>query len=119
MREILKNVIASKNVLEISELIKMLEEKFGVTATAAIVAAVKELDQAGEVPAWALSRVTGINQEWEDVSPAMTMWYLDVPMGSFSLRITDEWYGGDIRECHVYKIQRGSPFESRWDYQLM
>lgn len=119
MREILKNVIASKTVLEVSELIKMLEEKFGVTATAAIVAAVEELNQAGEVPAWALSRITGIKQEWEDVSPAMTMWHLDVPMGSYFLRITDEWYGGDERECHVYRIQRDCPFESRWDCQLM
>lgn len=33
------NAIASKTVLEISELIKMMEEKFGVTATAAVAVA--------------------------------------------------------------------------------
>ena len=33
------DAIASKTVLEISELIKMMEEKFGVTATAAVPAA--------------------------------------------------------------------------------
>ena len=33
------DAIASKTVLEISELIKMMEEKFGVTATAAVAAA--------------------------------------------------------------------------------
>ena len=33
------DAIASKTVLEISELIKMMEEKFGVTATAAVAVA--------------------------------------------------------------------------------
>lgn len=117
MRKIL-NMIASKNVLEVSEFIKMMEEKFGVTSTATIVAAVEELEQADEVPAWVLSKLLGIAQEWEGISSEMSMWYVDVPMGSYFLRITDEWYG-DRRENHVYKIQRDCPFECRWDNQLL
>lgn len=43
--------IASKTVLEISELIKMMEEKFGVSAAAAAVAVAAPGAAAGAVPA--------------------------------------------------------------------
>ena len=43
--------IASKTVLEISELIKMMEEKFGVSATAAAVAVAAPGAAAGAAPA--------------------------------------------------------------------